>query len=433
MRIIEANYKDRLKEFHDSETIALDTVTKYMKQAKEKPEREHPRGKFQYPQPFQQVALDTMHLKFFGMTFYFITVFELAGRLNLLTRVFLKENTAAVVSIIEECLAKYPSVEAALIDRGKPYLNDEVKKLLAEHGKLRIVAPPAEPTAKAACERHFSTIRDVIEPALASVFVTDPGWEREKLVKVLELGVMVFQSLYHQLPQEGIDGKSPAERIRDFDPVKACAASMALFKRSLEAEPVEEFARQLYQQFQFSEGEEETVSRLRQFGTRALRRAAEKVAPYMGPPFPKWMYDPLGFLAAKAHDIHDSYTREYMASDLRQEEEKRRKQAAEEKKVKLQREGKEREENAERFVDSVLERLVRYSGSKFRGGVNIMANRLKELLRAVARNLGVAFVSEVNRLKARIQQFTATATVQAAVCRIVDGLVQEISFEKGIS
>ena len=432
-RIIEANYKARLLEFHDSETIALDTVTKYMKQAEEKPEREHPRGNFQYPQPFQEVAIDTVHLKFFGTTFYLITVFELAGRLNLLTRVFLKENTEAVVSVIEESLTKFPSVEAAIIDRGTPYLNEEVKKLFEKHRKLRIVAPPSTPTAKAACERHFLTMREAIEPALAMVFATDPGWEREKLVKVLELGVTVFQSLYHQIPQEGIDGKSPAERIRDFDPVKACAASLALFKRSLEAEPVEEFARQLYRRFQFPGSEEETVSRLRQFGTRALRRAAEKVAPYMGPPFPKWLRDPLGYLAAKAHELHESEIREYLAKDLRQEEDKRHKKTTEEKKVKLEEEAEEREENPERFVDSVLESLVTYSESHFQGGVHFMAKKLKALLRAFSGKLGAAFVSEVNRLKARIRQFSASAAVQDAVSRMVDGLVEEINLEGGFS
>lgn len=431
-RILEANYKDRLKEFHGSETLALDTVTKYMKQAKEKPAREHPRGNFHYSQPFQQVAIDTLHLKFFGMTFYLITVFELAGRLNLLTRVFLKENTEAVVSIIEESLVKFPSVEAAIIDRGTPYLNEEVKKLFEKHGKLRIVAPPSTPTAKAAGERHFSTLREVFEPALASVFSANPLWGREKLAKLMEFGVTVFQSLYHQIPQEGIDGKSPAERIRDFDPVKACEARLGLFKRSLDSEPVEEFARQLDQRFQFPGGEEETVSRLRQFGTRVLRRAAEKVAPYMGPPFPEWMHDPLGLLAAKAHALQESETKEYLANELRQEEEKKRKEQAGEKQALLQQEARKREENPERFVDSTLERLVTYSESNFRGGANLMATRLKELLRAFSVKLGVAFESEVNRLKARIRQFSENGTVREAVSQMVESLVQEINRERGV-
>jgi transposase-like protein len=432
-RIIEAKYKVQLKEYHSAETISLDTVTKYMKKVKEEPAREHPRGNFNYPQPFQQVTLDTMHLKFFGMTFYFITVFELAGRLNLLTRVFLKESTEAVLSVIEESLTKYPSVEAAIIDRGTPYLNDEVKKLLVERGKLRLVAPPAEPTAKAAGERHFLTMREAIEPALASVFPTEPGWEREKLVKVLEFGVMIFQNLYHRIPQEGIDGKSPAERIENFDPAKACAASLALFNRSLDMEPAEEFARQLHQRFQLPGSEADTVSSLRQFGTRALRLAAEEVAPHLGPPVAKWIKEPLGFLAARAHEIRQNEVKEYLVQDMRQMEERHRRAEAEASKIKIQEEAREREENPERFVDSVLERLVTYRASRFPGGIKFMVRELKARLQALSGKLGAAFASEVNRLKTRIRHFTANVTVEAEVNRIIDGLVQEISVEKGAS
>ena len=49
-----------------------------------------------YPEPFQQVAIDTSHFKVFGFTFYLITILEIGARLNLVTRVFLRENTEAV-------------------------------------------------------------------------------------------------------------------------------------------------------------------------------------------------------------------------------------------------------------------------------------------------------------------------------------------------
>ena len=220
-RILKKNYKAQLLEHHGSETISPTTVAKYMVakgEAKEEKKKDHPRGKFHYPEPFQQVAIDTSHFKLFGRVFYLITVFELGGRLNLQTRVFLRENTEAVVSVVEESFEKYGAIEAMVIDRGTPYLNAEVKAILEKHGKYRVVAPPATPTAKAAAERHFRTVKEVLRPAVEETFPEDPGWEPEQVARALELAIAVFQRMYHHIPQEGIDGKTPAERCQEFDP-----------------------------------------------------------------------------------------------------------------------------------------------------------------------------------------------------------------------
>ena len=42
----------------------------------------------------------------------------MGGRLNLLTRVFLREDTAAVVAVLEEFLEKFPGLAVVVIDRG---------------------------------------------------------------------------------------------------------------------------------------------------------------------------------------------------------------------------------------------------------------------------------------------------------------------------
>jgi hypothetical protein len=327
-RILEKNYKEELRKYHGQETIARSTVAKYMGKKPPEEKREHPRGSYRYPEPFQQVAIDTSHFKLSGITFYIITVLEMAGRLNLITRVFPRERAAEVVCVVEECLERFPGVEATVIDRGKPYINEEVKTLLQQNGRLRIVCPPKTPTAKAACERHFGTLKAAIGKAAKVVFPRHPGLKRSEVATALEFGSAVFQELYHQIPQEGIDGKSPAERIESFDPVRACALMNELFERSLEWEPEEEYARRIHERFQLPGEKEETVRTLRWFGTRVLRQAVEKVSPYMGPPYPNWIYDPLGYLAAVAYEVWEKEQRavrerKYAQEKLKSEHEER--------------------------------------------------------------------------------------------------------------
>lgn len=400
-RILEKNYRKQLLEHHGSETISLSTVSKYLgAPKKEHQEDEHPRGGYSYPEPFQQVAMDTSHLKLYGRVFYLIAVFELGGRLNLLTRVFLRESTAEVVAVTEEFLDRYPQVEVALMDRGTPYLNDEVRALLESRGKLRLVAPPACPEAKAAAERHFRTLKEAVVPALQRVFPEDPGWSPEQLARAIQVGVEVFRGLYPRIPQEGIDGLSPWERAGSFDPLRAAEKSVDLFERALSSEPAEEYARELHRRFQLPGEEEESVKRLRQFGTRALRIVAEKLAPYMGPPHPEWMYDPLGYLATKAREIAEHLRQAYLEERVRKEKEKRVKAEAAAHRREIEREAEESQEHPERFVDGALRTLV----VSLRGGFGISrsAEDLRDLLVFLSRRLGHAFSAEVSRLRERI-------------------------------
>jgi hypothetical protein len=424
-RILEKNYKDQLRKHHGGEAIALSTVSKYMYRGNAEPpaEEEHPRGGYLYPEPFQSVAVDTSHFKVFGRTFYLITVFEHGGRLNLITRVFLRENINAVVEVLEEFLAAFPGMEVVVIDRGTPYLNEEVKRLLESRGVLRLVCPPATPTAKAAAERHFLTLKDVIRPALEKVFPEDPGWEPSRVAKVLEMGIAVFQELYHRIPQEGIDGKSPAERAAQFDPVKACARMAELFRRSLDAEPAEEFARSLHDRFQLPGSPEETVKELKRFGTPCLRKLRALVEPYMGPPFPKWMYDPLGYLVVKAREIWEKERAQNLEEKYR---EARKKQAEEEtKKEGEERAARERENenHPERFVEGALRTLA--ISLKIGCGVERSAQILRRHLAALARQMKDAFLGEVERLKRRIQAVAENVRVRDGLERIVDEFVRE--------
>jgi len=425
-RILEKNYKAELLEHHGSETIALSTVSKYTmkeRQEKKKKQAEHVRGSYRYPEPFQQVAIDTSHFKMFGFTFYLITVFEMAGRLNLITRVFLRENTAAVVSVIEEKLEKFPGVEVVVIDRGTPYLNVEVRELLESHGKLRIIAPSATPTAKAAAERHFKTLKEALRKAVAEVFGRHPQRSAGEIALMLEFGTAVFQVLYHQIPQENIDGKTPAERIESFDPKRACASMVDLFERSLNSQPATDYAREIHLRFQFPTSEKETVKRLKQFGTRALRRAVEEVASYMGPPYPEWMKDPLGFLALKAREMWEKQERAFLERKLACEKEKERKEEQKRKEEELDRESIEWQQHPERFVDRLLDQLLRCMRSNFQAGMKTVSLQLKDLLDSLSERLGNAFTHEVNRLRARISFMAEDARVREEANALLDSLI----------
>ncbi|MFQ5505390.1 MAG: hypothetical protein ACE5F1_11415 [Planctomycetota bacterium] len=435
-RILEKKYKRSLREYHGSETISEDTVRKYMPtpgkdEKKKDDEREHKRGRYHYPEPFEEVAIDTAHFKLFGLTFYFITVFEFAGRLNLTTKVFLADNTAAVVEVLEGYLERFPGVGVVVIDRGTPYLNEEVWNLLDSNGRVRLVSPTAEPTAKAAAERHFRTLKEVIRPAIEKVFPEDPGWSPGKLAKLLEMGVSVFADLYHQIPQEGIDGKSPAERIESFDPVRAAESLVELFARAERLEPSEDYAREIHRLFGLPGSEEKTVSDLRSFSRPTLEAAVKEISSRMGPGFAKKLKDPLGFIGYKARMIslqkQEAYARkrlEELKTERRREEERTRGEESE-------RQKSEREEHPERFVEPMLASVARCVESGFEGGLKIALEHLKELLRALRKHLGSAFTSEVRRLRERLGGLTEKPFAQVRTAALLEEIAREVLSEEG--
>ncbi|MBN1423942.1 transposase family protein, partial [Candidatus Fermentibacteria bacterium] len=412
---IEKHYQDALEKYHGRPTIALDTVIKYMGQDPlEDERREYPRGSFVYPEPFQVVALDTSYFKLFGQTYYLITVFELGGRLNLITRTFLHENTQAVVSVIEEFLTRFPGIQVAVIDRGTPYLNEEVKALLESHGRYRVVCSPETPTAKAAAERHFGTMKPAIRKVLESVFPRDPGWPAELMVKTIEAAAGMFVAMYHLVPQENIDGKSPAERASHFDPVRAAARQVALFEHGLNSEPGDQYARHIHQYFQFPWEERETVNALRVFSTRVLRQLVEEEKKAMGPPVPPSLHDPLGYLAARAREIRNKLWTAHFAKEWRKAEAERQQQIQE-------RERTESDENPEAHVDGMLRALV--TSVRNNHGVRTSARYMRELLQALARTMGGFFSHEISRLKRQVRDLTDSAHVVAQVVAVIDEIV----------
>lgn len=427
-RILEKRYVEELERHHGAPTISLTTVAKYMPKDGEPPvKRAHPRGAYDYPEPFQQAAIDTTHFKIFGWTFYIVTVFEMAGRLNLLTRVFVRENTAAIVEVIEQCLARYPGIGAFVIDRGSPYLNGDVQRLLEARNTLRIVAPAATPTAKAALERHFFTLKDAIRSAIATVFGdANPGWPRRRVTKLLEMGSAVFQQLYHRIPQNGIDGKTPAQRCADFDPLRAAEKMQRLFERSLESEPAVDYARHLHRRFQLANPEEETSTRLKRFGTPVLRDLAEAVAPYLGPPFPEWMYDPLGFLEAKAREIWEARERRFHRKRYQEQAAKRRREDAKATRDAIDREAQQKNETPEVFLDDTLRGLAHGVAARIPALVRIFTQKLESLACSLAEQLGDAFVHEAKRLRERARSIAAGERGQTELDAALDQLFDKL-------
>jgi len=431
-RILEKTYRVELEKYHGGKFIKRDTVAKYMGLEVPEEKDEHPRGSYVYPQPFQEVAIDTSHFKLFGRTFYLITVFELGGRLNLITRVFLKENVQAVVRVIEEFLARFPGVGVVVMDRGTPYLNEEVKRILEEKGLVRLVCPPATPTAKAACERHFATLKKALRSAIERVFPEDPCWEPRDLTKVLEMGVAVFQELYHRIPQEGIDGKSPGERAMEFDPVKACERMAELFQRSLDSEPADEYARELHLRFQLPGEIEKTVEALRRFGTKCLRKLAATVGPYMGPPHPKWMYDPLGYLTVKAREISETEWSEVLREKYRETQRKRFEEEAKKENEKRRVDEEEREEHPERFVDRAILTLGKCIKNGWTDAIEWSWSLLKKLLVSLAAQMKGAFALEVERFRGKVASLALNDRAREGLNKFLEEFFAEWRVSGGV-
>ncbi len=406
-RILEKNYSESLVKHHGSAKISADTVRKYMNKEidLDSKSKHHPRGGFVYPEPFQQVAIDTTHFKVFGFTFYLITILDVATRSNLVTRVFLRENTAAVVSTLKEYLQAFAGLGVVVIDRGTPYLNATVKNLLEQHGKLRLVCPTATPTAKAACERHFGTLKPVLLAALARIFPEKPGWKPELIAKVIEMGLAVFQTMYHEIPQEGIDGRSPAERAQEFDSFRAWSQMVDLLERTMRSEPAQELAGEIHDRFQLPGPRTTTIKRLQNFGGRVLRRTLEELRGKIGPPHPEWLYDALGYITVRAKSIceqeHMKYFRKQRGREERKQHQDQQREFRESRQEEL--------DHPEQFVDETLEQAITFMDIGAPAGGQMRLRHLALLLESLASGMGRAFGAELERLHKKVDELARNA------------------------
>jgi hypothetical protein len=237
------------------------------------------------------------------------------------------------------------------------------------------------------------------------------------MAKTLELAVAVFAALYHRIPQEGIDGKSPAERAVEFDPVRACARQAALFEHALNSEPSDEYVRHIHRFFQFPWEEKETVGRLRQFSTRVLRRLLEEEKKVLGPPFPDSIYEPLDYLVARAREIKNKLWAAFFAAEWQKAD-------AEEQRKRQEKEHREERENPEAHVDGMLRALV--TSVRNRHGVSTSIRFMREVLENLARTTGGFFTHEIERLKRSVSQLCENARVVTEVLKILDEIAADL-------
>jgi hypothetical protein len=238
------------------------------------------------------------------------------------------------------------------------------------------------------------------------------------MAKTLELASAVFASLYHRIPQESIDGKSPAERAQDFDPVRACARQAALFEHALNNEPSDEYVRHIHRFFQFPWEEKKTVGKLRQFSTKVLRKLLEEEKKALGPPFPDSIHEPLDYLVARAREIKDKlwmafYAEEWQKADFKEQ----RKQQEDER--------REECEHPEAHVDGMLRALV--TSVRNRHGVSTTIRFMQEVLENLAGAMGKFFAREVDRLKRCVSQHCKNNTeVETEVMAILDKIAADL-------
>ena len=143
----------------------------------------------------------------------------------------------------------------------------------------------------------------------------------------------------------------------------------------------------------------------------------------MGPPYPEWMKDPLGYLAIKARQRWEKEKRAFLERKLTDEKEKKRKEVKKRKEEELERQSIERQQHPERFVDRLLDQLLSCMRSNFQAGMKIVSLQLKELLDSLSERLGSAFTHEVNRLRARISFMAEDARVREEAKALLDSLI----------
>jgi hypothetical protein len=256
-----------------------------------------------------------------------------------------------------------------------------------------------------------------LKQAVSTVFTEDPRWLPAITAKALELAAAVFAGMYHRIPQEGIDGKSPAERAEAFDPVRAAARQADLFRRALNGEPSDEYARHLHVLFQLPGEVKETVATLRMFPTRILRQLVDRVKDVMGPPCAESIYDPIGFLAARARELNVAAWKKANAEAWREAEAERESQEQD-------RQRQDESQRPEAHVDGMLRTLVQTVRSPH--ALSVTVTYMRELLHRLAASMGGFFATEIERLKARATELARSAVIAERVTTILDELAAEV-------
>ncbi len=147
----------------------------------------------------------------------------------------------------------------------------------------------------------------------------------------------------------------------------------------------------------------------------------------MGPPYPNWMRDPLGWLCAKAREISERERAKWNDERCRKEKRTSDERQEKQRRENLERQALERRDHPERFVDGVLNLVVKCAERRFAPGLRRLADELRGLLASLARKLAHAFSSELTRLKERVRAFSSDPEVRLDVERLLDELAGGLS------
>lgn len=289
--------------------------------------RMHPRGTFEYPAPFQQAAIDTTYLDIGPYRFYLIALLDVGARVVLFQEVFVAESTGAVLEVLDQTAARFGLAEYLLIDRGTPYLNDQVKTWLRERGVRRIVCRPASPTEKACLERYNGTFQRWVLPQAHEVGVH--LLDRDAVLSALRLAARLAWLAYNTQPQPFIDGKSPLERLEQHPLAKAARQRLQLELRSVESAPRKELLAHVRDLLQLDVDAQRLAALLGGFKDAAIRKAALRCAERFGRPDSP-IDRPLPYFLAVVQRIDDELREAHARTAARQQqtlEERARQQA----------------------------------------------------------------------------------------------------------
>lgn len=208
-------------------------------------QRTHPRGRFHYPRPFRQMAIDTTYLQLGEHLLYLIVLLDVGSRVVLFQEVFTADQTESVLHVLEQTAGRFGLPKFLLIDRGTPYLNDQVNRWLRERGTRRIVCRRATPTDKACLERYNRTFKEWVLPHAQELGVQ--LLDAPALLVALRLAARLAWRAYNTEPQHFIDGQSPLERLERHPLAQAAREQVQLELRSIHSAPRQELVAQLIQ------------------------------------------------------------------------------------------------------------------------------------------------------------------------------------------
>ena len=290
-----------LKEGHPD--IADKTIGRYLKEAglisrnQERPEGK--RGSFRYYFPGAQILIDTCQVYFLGIKTYVIGVMDAFSRDVLSQSSFLRETAKAVEKVIRTALgeAKKSGVKAGAMvsDHGRVYKARRTREFLRISGLTAIYAHPYRPQSKAAIERYFRTLKEVLYGAgVIKLFIKGlviVVWKRT-LNFVLCVILQGIRVQYNGRIQQA-DGKSPGERIKTRHAERMEKAVETVLE-SRKAPSKKESIGTLYSELELTVPKVRAVKELMSYSAESIEEAAQalrrKLVAENMEPLHRWYY-----------------------------------------------------------------------------------------------------------------------------------------------